>query len=153
MIETLLLTILGPALIAIPVWVWLFMHRQYPFLVYGALLMIAPSLATVVIDLPQTHQLLLFVVVYLQFALVWAILQVIEAWRMLPRPPLAGFAAWGATGLVAAVALFNVALLIVEFRGSFVLEFKSIHLVLSEESGKHFAGLVFGINIFFFVYG
>ena len=113
----LLLTILGPGLVAIPAWFWLAFRRQYVFIVYGALLATMLLLAGLYLDLLQAHKLLLFVFVYFQFALVWAILQVIDAWRTLPRPPLANFTMWATAALAAGAVLLNVMLLVTEFRG------------------------------------
>lgn len=113
----LVLIILGPALLGIPVCLWLLVRGRCLFIVAGAAVMSVPYLAHLFVEVPLAHRFLLFVVVFLQFALVWLILQVIANWRTAPRSLFDSVAMWSTILVLLAVAAFNVALLRMEFRG------------------------------------
>jgi hypothetical protein len=130
---TLLLTILGPAVLAIPLWIVLLVRREYPFIAYGALVMMMLAALSLAFGVPRAHQLLLFVVIYLQLALVWGILQVFDTWKRPPRPPAARYLIWGTMSVVALVAVFNVVLLVFEFQGYM---FSPTHLSLTERKAR-----------------
>jgi hypothetical protein len=108
---------LGPVLLGIPIIFWLFFKREHSFIVAGAVLMAIPFIVNLFIAIPMAHRFLLFVVTYLQLALVWFFLTLLTVCRAEPRP------AYGKTAvqLMAVAALIivaaNVALLASEYRG------------------------------------
>ena len=113
----LILVILGPALLGIPVCIWLLLRRKCFFVVGGALMMSVPYFAHFFVEVPLAHRFLLFVVFYLQLALVWLILRVFDSWRTKPRSSQAGYAMWATLACLAIVIIVNVGLAAAEFRG------------------------------------
>jgi hypothetical protein len=113
----LVLVILGPALLGIPVCIWLLLRREYLFIAGGALIMSVPYFAHFFVEVPLAHRFLLFVAFYLQLALVWLILRVFDNWRLMPRPPAAVFFMWTTTACLAIVFAFNIGLTAIEFSG------------------------------------
>jgi hypothetical protein len=113
----LVLTILGPALIGLPICIWLFMRREHWFIVLGAACMAVPYLLHPFIAVPLAHRFLLFVVIYFHLAITWGGLQVIEAWNSRPRPAYAASLLWGVVSLVSIMLVANIVLLSMEFRG------------------------------------
>ena len=113
----LVLTILGPALIGLPLCIWLFIRREHRFIVLGAACMAIPYLLHPFIAVPLAHRFLLFVVIYFHFAITWGGLQVIDAWNSRPRPVYAAPLLWGCISLVSIMLVANIVLLSMEFRG------------------------------------
>jgi len=109
--------ILGPTLLGIPLCFWMWRRREHSFIVWGAVLMSVPYLVNLVYQVPYGQHFLLFVAVYLQFAVVWGILLLIDAWRSVPRPRYANSAL--AAMVVAAVVVvgLNIWQLSLEFGG------------------------------------
>jgi hypothetical protein len=114
----LLLTTLGPALLGLPLCIWLFIRRQHMFIVLGAVCMAIPYLLHPFIDMPSAYRFLLFVVSYFHFAIVWGVLQVFDSWTSRPRPRYAGSLLWGVIAVFALLLATNAALLSTEFGGS-----------------------------------
>ncbi len=112
-----MVNMLGPVLLGVPVLVWLLLKRQHLFIVIGAIVMAIPYLANLFVAIPLAHRFLLFVVTYLQLALVWFALNLITECRTEPRPsygrPALSLLVLFMVGTVAA----NFALLAAEYRG------------------------------------
>lgn len=83
------LSILGPALLGIFACLWLWRRGKRRFIVWGAVLMSIPYFLNFFFEISGAPQFLLFTVIYLQLAVVWVILAVIDAWRTEPRSALA----------------------------------------------------------------
>jgi len=113
----LVLTILGPALLGLPLCIWLYMRREHMFIVLGAICMAIPYLLHPFVEVPLAYQFLLFVVTYFHFAIVWGVLQVIDAWNLRPRPAYAGTLLWGVVSAIAILLVANIILVTMEFRG------------------------------------
>jgi hypothetical protein len=113
----LVITILGPALLGIPACIWLALRKEGRFIVTGAVVMSIPYFINIFIELPLAHRFLLFTVFYLQLAMVWVILQIIDAWRTIPRPPQAQAYMLGTLAFLALIVVSNVVLLATEFSG------------------------------------
>jgi hypothetical protein len=106
---------LGPALIGVPLCVWLFVRRDYLFIVFGAICMAIPYLLQPFVEVPFAHRFLLFVATYFHLAIVWCALEIIEAWSSRPRPAYAGPMLCGLVGVVFSLLVANVVLLSNEF--------------------------------------
>jgi len=116
-----IVNILGPVLLGIPIIFWLFFKREHSFIVAGAVVMAIPFIANLFIAIPLAHRFLLFVVFYLQLALVWFFLTLLIVCRAEPRP-LYGKTALQLMAFAAlAVVTANVALLANEYSGSSLL--------------------------------
>jgi len=124
----LVLTILGPALLGLPLCIWLYIRREHMFIVLGAVCMAIPYLLHPFIEVPLAHRFLLFVVTYFHFAIVWGVLQVIDTWNSRPRPAYAGPMLWGVVSAIAILLVANIILLTMEFRG-YTLSAKSLQIV------------------------
>ena len=68
-------------------------------------------------EVPLAHRFILFVAFYLQLALVWLILRVIDNWQTTPRSLFDSLALWGTIAILLGVITFNVRLLQLEFSG------------------------------------
>jgi len=108
---------LGPALLGVPVCLWLLIRGRYPFIAWGAVLMTAFFLAGIIVDVPQGYRYLLCGAFFLQLALVWAFLYGLDAWRTIPRPVYAGAGFGIALAFVVVVLGGQVALLAMDKRG------------------------------------
>jgi hypothetical protein len=124
----LVLTILGPALIGLPLCVWLFIRREHMFIVLGAAAMAVPYLLHPFIEVPLAHRFLLFIVTYFHFAIVWGILQIIDAWNSRPRPQYARLWLFGLLAVFSIMLVANIILLSMEFRGN-TLDPKNLQIV------------------------
>jgi hypothetical protein len=113
----LIVTILGPTLLGIPLCLWLWRRGEQAFIVLGAVLMSIPYFVHFFFEVPLAHRFLLFVVFFLQLAVVWGILQVIDSWRSLPRPEYAGYALATMVGGMVLMTGFNVWMVSLEFDG------------------------------------
>ena len=113
----LVLTILGPAVVGLPLCVWLFMRREHMFIVMGAVCMAVPYLLQPFFKWPLADQFLLFVVTYFHLAIVWGILQIIDAWNSRPRPGYARPLLFGLLALFSVVLVANIIFLSMEFGG------------------------------------
>lgn len=113
----LIITILGPTLLGIPLCLWLWRRREHAFIVLGAVMMSVPYFVHFFFEVPLAHRFLLFVVFFLQLAVVWAILQVIDSWRSLPRPDNAGVALAAVIGAMVIITGINIWMVALEFDG------------------------------------
>jgi hypothetical protein len=111
------LTMLGPALLGLPVLVWLWFKREHRFIVWGALLMAVPYALNLFFQIPLAHRFLLFVAFYLQLALVWAALTLLVECRAEPKPAYGAAAIWSMTAMIIVLIGGNVALVASEYRG------------------------------------
>ena len=75
---------LGVSLLGVPLLAWLALRRSHMFMVLGALLMLVPYTLHLFFEVPLAHRFLLFVVFYLQMAIVWGWLQLINTWNEFP---------------------------------------------------------------------
>lgn len=113
----LVLIMFGPALLGIPLCLWLLAQRKHLFIGLGALLMSVPYLANFFVEIPLAHRFLLFLVVFLHMAIAWFTLACMRFWRTqsghrLARPAqLATLLFWSGLGVA------NVALLAMEYSG------------------------------------
>jgi len=114
----LMTAMLGTALLGIPVVFWLLVKRERLFIVAGAILMAVPYLAHLFISIPLAHRFILFVVIYLQFALVWFLLTMLTVFRAEPRPAYSKPVLRTLTFVIVAIVVANIALLAGEYRGS-----------------------------------
>ena len=114
----LVVIILGPALLGVPVCLWLLARREYLFIVAGAAAMSVPYFGHLFFEVPLAHRFLLFIVFFLQLALVWLILRVIDNWRTTPRAVTDSLAMWITVAALVGIGAYNVALVALEFRGS-----------------------------------
>jgi len=80
-------TSLGLALLGLPLLLWLFLRREHPFIVYGALLMALPYVLNLFIAIPMGDRFLLYVTTFMQLAIIWGWLQLISGWSAIPRAP------------------------------------------------------------------
>jgi hypothetical protein len=69
---------LGPALLGIPVLCWLAFKRQQLFLISGFALMMLPFFINLFVAIPLGHRFLLFAIIFLHIAIVWALLKVFD---------------------------------------------------------------------------
>jgi hypothetical protein len=113
----LVLVILGPALLGIPICIWLLLQKKYLFIASGALVMSIPYFAHFFIEVPLAHRFLLFVTFYLQLALVWLILRIFENWQISPRQPLEKYSMWATLACLTSIFILNIGMLTVEFFG------------------------------------
>ncbi|HJP05553.1 MAG TPA: hypothetical protein QF799_11040 [Gammaproteobacteria bacterium] len=111
----LLLTVMGPALLGVPLCFWLWRRGERKFIVWGAVLMSIPYLVNLLFEIPSAHQFLLFVTVFLQLAVVCGILTVIDAWQTEPRSSLATPTLLSVITFILALAGFNIWMLSIEF--------------------------------------
>jgi hypothetical protein len=100
---------LGPALLGIPILCWLAFKRQQLFLTSGFVLMMLPFLINLFVSIPLGHRFLLFAIVFLHLAIVWALLNIFDngkqRWKRL------------ATALLVILTLGNVFLAGAELNG------------------------------------
>ena len=108
----------GPALIGVPVLLWLLIKRQRLFIVSGAILMAIPFVANLFVTIPLAHRFLLFTITYLQFALVWFLLELLSNCRSEPRPFYGRPVVLGLGLAAIATVSANFALLFGEYRGA-----------------------------------
>jgi hypothetical protein len=69
---------LGPALLGIPALCWLAYKRQQLFLTSGFILMMLPFCINLFIAIPLGHRFLLFAIIFLHIAIVWAFLNIYD---------------------------------------------------------------------------
>jgi hypothetical protein len=113
----LVLIILGPALLGLPLCIWLLIRREYLFIVLGAACMAVPYFLHLFVEVPLAHRFLLFVATFFHFAIVWGGLQVINIWYSRPRPAYAGKLLLLMLSFIAVLFAVNIYLLYVEFSG------------------------------------
>ncbi len=129
----LILVMLGPALLGVPVCLWLLWRKEYLFIVGGALGMSIPYFAHLFVEIPLAHRFLLFVMFFLHLALVWLILRAIDYWQTLPAPQYAGLVRFAVLGSLGVAVLANIVLLAIEFRGYTI---SPTNLKLSDKRGQ-----------------
>jgi hypothetical protein len=112
------LTILGPALLGLPLCFMMLFRRENLFVVFGAFCMAVPYLLHPFIEVPLAHRFLLFVVTYFHFAIVWGVLQIIDAWTTRPRSTYAAFLMLGLVAVTGTLLATNIALISIEFEGN-----------------------------------
>ena len=110
-------TYLGPTLLGLPLCFWLWRRREHSYIVWGVVLMGVPYLAYGFLQAPLGERFLLFLSFYLQLAIVWGILFLIEAWRSAPRPNYANYALTAMLAAAAVVVTLNVWQISLEFDG------------------------------------
>ncbi len=113
----LVVTILGPALLGLPLCIWLFIRGEHRFIFLGAACMAVPYLLHPFVAVPLAHRFLLFVVIYFHLAITWGGLQIIGAWNSRPKPVYANSLFWGFISLAIIMLIANIVLLSMEFRG------------------------------------
>ncbi len=127
---------LGLSLLGLPAVIYLMQKDRRPFIVYGALLMLVPYVLNIIIDIPMAHHFLFFSAVYFQFAIVWAWLRLIGAWKSLPRPAFAVPAILFSVVAGATVLIANVWMVQLESQGRGValasLNIDDTHLMLAD---------------------
>jgi len=115
------LVALGPALLGIPLALWLLLRWRFLFIPLGALLMAAPLLLNVFYQVALAHRFLLYVVFFLHLAIVWGILELFDRWseqRRSGRPGSALLVGVSVTRvLVVVFAALHVGLLAGDYRG------------------------------------
>jgi hypothetical protein len=114
----LVLTIFGPALIGLPLCIWLLIRREYLFIALGAACMAVPYLLHPFVEVPLAHRFLLFVMTFFHFAMVWGGLHIIDAWYSHPRPAYAGKMLLAMIFFIVILVGSNIALLSIEFSGA-----------------------------------
>lgn len=71
---------LGPALLGVPLCLWLLLRREHWFIPLGAVLMSGPLVLNVFYQVALAHRFLLYLVFFLHLAIVWAILALFAHW-------------------------------------------------------------------------
>ena len=123
-----IIIILGPALLGIPVCLWLLARRECLFIVAGAVAMSLPYFGNLFFEVASAPRFLLFIAFFLQLALVWLILRVIDNWRTTPRTVIDSLVLWFAVVALLVIGGYNVALAELEYRGS-ALDAKTLEVV------------------------
>ena len=108
---------LGLALLGIPLLAALVMRREQAFIVSGALLTLALYLLNLLFPIPDAERFLMFFAVYLQLAIVWGWLRLIDAWSEIPRAALAAPALLVSIAFGAGLIGFNFWMAGMEFDG------------------------------------
>lgn len=108
---------LGLSLLGLPLVGWMLLTRQHWFIVLGTLAMGIPYLLNLFVPVTNGPAYLLLVAVYLQLAIVWAWLTLIEAWDEIPRPVLARPALLVTGVAAAAIVAGNMWMVTLEFTG------------------------------------
>jgi hypothetical protein len=108
---------LGLSLLGLPLVGWLLLTRQHWFIVLGALAMAVPYVLNLFVPVTDGPTYLLLVAVYLQLAIVWGWLTLLEAWDQIPRPYLARPAVLASAVAGAGVIAGNVWMATLEFDG------------------------------------
>ena len=116
------LVALGPALLGLPLALWLLLRWRFLFIPLGALLMAGPLVLNVFFQVALAHRFLLYVVFFLHLALTWGILELFDRWsdqRRTKRPT--GGVLIGVSivrVMVVLLAVFHVGLLAGDYRGA-----------------------------------
>ncbi len=113
----LILIMFGPTLLGLPLCLWLLAKREHRFIVFGAVVMAVPYLVHPLMEMPLAHRFILFVAFFFQLAIVWGVLEIIDAWNSRPRPLWARGALLSTLGVIGILIVFNVVLLAMEFTG------------------------------------
>ncbi|MEE4184235.1 MAG: hypothetical protein V2J12_00560 [Gammaproteobacteria bacterium] len=114
---TFVLGTLGLSLLGLPLVGWMLLTRQHWFIVLGTLSMLLPYVLNLFIPVTDGPAYLLLAAVYLQLAVVWGWLTLIEAWDQIPRPMLARPALLASAVTGAAVVAGNLWMAALEFDG------------------------------------
>ena len=69
---------LGPALIGIPICLWLLIKRQQIFILAGLAIMTVPYLGNIFFQIALAHRFLFYMVFFLHLAIIWAVIQLIS---------------------------------------------------------------------------
>jgi hypothetical protein len=77
--------------------------------------MSVPYFAHFFVEVPLAHRFLLFVAFYLQLALVWLILRVLDEWRSSPGKPLVKYSIWATHCCLTILFVSHVSLAAIEF--------------------------------------
>lgn len=135
---------LGPALVGIPLCIWLLFRPGYRFIPLGAALMAMPLVANVFFNIALAHRFLLFAVFYLHLALVWAVLQLIDQWQTGLRSPV-GPSPAVRMGLTATVLTFIVAAVV--HAGILAIDYSGMHLNNTLEMRNRREALPSGMSV------
>jgi len=108
---------LGFALLGVPLVALLIWRREQSFIAYGALLALLPYALNLLVEIPQAERFLLFSATYLQLAVVWGWLELIDSCNEVPRAAMAGPALIASLVAGAGVISLNVWMAAVEFGG------------------------------------
>ncbi len=112
---------LGPALLGVPLALWLLLRRSYLFIPLGALLMTGPLVLNVFFQVALAHRFMLYVVFFLHLAIVWAILELFARWqterRSGQRTPAVMLGTLFVQALVIIAVIVHVGLLVGDYRG------------------------------------
>jgi len=108
---------LGLSLLGLPVMAWLALQRQHWFIVGGAVAMAVPYALNLFIPIAGGPAFLWLVAVFLQFAIVYAWLSLVEAWDEIPRPFMARPALLASVVAGAAILTGNVWMTSLEYSG------------------------------------
>jgi len=139
-----ILQILGPAVLGIPAVFYAAYKRKNGFLVSGFLVMVLLSAAGIIFSVPTGDRFLIFAVLFLQLALIWAIL---EGRTLSPQPSLSStnrrFLQKGLHSLLALFFGWNITTAIFEFTGLPVQLFPQVpyHYSWSAESHRTISDL------------
>jgi hypothetical protein len=112
---------LGPALLGVPICIWLVLRWREIFIPAGAAIMAVPYFGNVFYQIALAHRFLFYVVFFLHLAIVWAVLQLKNRWFAARAagevPPSLGLTAAFTALAVAAFASLAVGLLAADYRG------------------------------------
>ncbi|MBT8422657.1 MAG: hypothetical protein HKN56_07545 [Gammaproteobacteria bacterium] len=108
---------LGIALVGVPIVILLGAQRRQRFIVIGAVLMLLPYVLNLLFPIPQAERFIVFVAFYLQLAMVWGWLRMIDAWNEIPRSTMAAPALLASVVAGAGMVTMNVWMAELEFAG------------------------------------
>ena len=113
---------LGPALLGVPLCLWLLLRRSHGFIVVGALLMLLPLVANVFYQIALAHRFLLYAVFFFHLAIIWVVLLLFDEWRAAQRqrapvPAMLRLGLYGTVTVFVLAIVGHVALLLGDYRG------------------------------------
>ncbi|NND55552.1 MAG: hypothetical protein HKN56_11360, partial [Gammaproteobacteria bacterium] len=115
------ITSLGPALLGIPLALWLLLRWRELFIPLGLLMMTGPLILNVFFQVALAHRFLLYAVFFMHLAIVWGILELFDRWRIQrrenKRTPGVTITVGAVRVLVALAVIGHVALLIGDYNG------------------------------------
>jgi len=113
---------LGPALLGIPLALWLLLRWRYLFIPLGLLMMCGPLVLNVFFQVALAHRFLLYAVFFMHLAIVWGILELFARWSSQRRERTPTPAVTVGAGIVRVIvvlaALGHVALLVGDYRSA-----------------------------------